>query len=394
MTIQYDSNGIITQSLTEILDERETNLKPILGEDFTIDKTSPIGNMELADSNNELTIQELIAWLIPNQIDANTATGIFLEAICEKNRIERKQATYTTVNLILHGTPKTEFLSSDITVSDSISGIYYDLSEDCTVGEDGTILAKFTCEVFGEYYPLANSKFEILTPVVGLDNVTIDYEKSNLVIGRFTETDDELRHRRQLSVQQTSTNTLGSIQSVIYSLDGVKHCTYFENDTEETDDNGLPMKSFEIVVDGGDEGEITDAIFTNKAVGTRAFGTTQVNKTDSEGNVYQIGYTKAKEINIGIDIESTVDQAQSETWKNKVKQAIKDQFDNIQGIGTAVKYYNYYTVLTTFPEFTDITSVLFYNVDDKKTGVLQYPIGKKEIAKLDISNINITTGRE
>ena len=87
--IQYDSEGIITQTLTEILDEREDSLKEVMGDDFVIDKTSPIGNMELADANNELAIQELIAWLIPNMIDANTATGYFLDCICEKNRIYR-----------------------------------------------------------------------------------------------------------------------------------------------------------------------------------------------------------------------------------------------------------------------------------------------------------------
>ena len=63
MPIQYDANGIITQNLTEILDERANNLKSIMAEDFVIDKTTPIGNMELADANSELTIQELIAWL-------------------------------------------------------------------------------------------------------------------------------------------------------------------------------------------------------------------------------------------------------------------------------------------------------------------------------------------
>jgi hypothetical protein len=70
MTIQYDSSGIITQNLSEILAERETALQPVMGEDFVVDKTTPVGNMELADSDRELSIQELIAWLFPNQMDA------------------------------------------------------------------------------------------------------------------------------------------------------------------------------------------------------------------------------------------------------------------------------------------------------------------------------------
>ena len=392
MTIQYDSNGIITQTLSEILDERENNLKPIMGEDFVIDKTSPIGNMELADANNELTIQELIAWLIPNMIDANTATGYFLDCICEKNRIYRKQPQYTTLNLILNGTPKTNILKQDLTVSDTINDIYYNLDEDCIIGENGTVIAKFKCQNYGEYYPTSNSQFNILTPINGLNSVTIDYPNSNLVIGRLTETDEELRRRREYSVGQTATTTLSSMKSGIYSLDGVKHVTYFENDTEFEDANGLPMKSFEFIVDGGDEKEITDIIFYNKTVGSRAFGTTEVDKYDSEGNVYAICYTKATEINIGIDIEVKVDSLQSVAWQNQIKQSLKTKFDNIQDIGTIVKDYNYYVVLTQYPEITDIVSINFYDVEDpEKTLYTQYIIDKKEIGKLNVDNISITT---
>lgn len=392
MTIQYDSNGIITQTLSEILDERENNLKSIMGEDFVIDKTSPIGNMQLADANSELTIQELIAWLIPNMIDANTATGYFLDCICEKNRIYRKQPEYTTLNLILNGTPKTSILKEDLTVSDSNSGIYYNLNEDCVIGENGTVVAKFKCQDYGEYFPISTSVFNILTPINGLNSVTIDYVNSNIVTGRLTETDDELRRRREYSVGQTATSTMASMKSAIYSLDGVNFVTYFENDSESEDENGLPMKSFEFIVDGGDEVAITDVIFNNKTVGSRAFGTTEVDKYDSEGNIYAICYTKATEINIGIDIEVKVDSLQSTTWQNKVKQALKNKFDSIQGIGNIIKDYNYYVILTQFPEITDIVSINFYNIEDPdKTTYTQFPIDKKEIGKLNVNNISITT---
>lgn len=390
MTIQYDSNGIITQNLTEILDERENNLKPIMGKDFIIDKTTPIGNMELADASSELSIQELIAWLIPNQLDANTAQGYFLDCICEKNRIYRKQPQYTTLNFKLFGTKDSSFLAGDITVTDSISGLYYDLNENCTIGEDGTVIARFICQDYGENYPLETSKLEIQTPVVGLDKIELNLDNLNLVVGRLTETDEELRRRRMYSVQQTSTTTLGSIQAVIYSIDGVQHVTYFENDTETTDKRGLPMKSFEFIVDGGDEVEITDAIFNNKTVGTRAFGTTQIEKHDSENNAYYICYTKAKPVNIGIEIEVEVSSALAGSWANKVKEALKEKFDDIQKIGGVVKDYNYYTVLTEFSEVTDILSIKFYDIDaDEKNVYSQFIIGEKEIAKLDVANINI-----
>ena len=394
MPIQYDANGIITQNLTEILDERENNLKSIMGEDFVIDKTTPIGNMELADANSELTIQELIAWLIPNMLDANTATGYFLDCICEKNRIYRKQPAYTTFSLVLNGTPNTEFKKEDITISDKDTGIYYNLNTDATIGANGTGIGQFICQYYGEYYPNTNTTFNILTPVVGLDSVTLDEGILNLVVGRQVETDEELRRRRMFSVQQTSTSTLASIKANLYSLDGVLHVTYLENETELEDDNGLPMKSFEYIVDGGDSGEITQTIFNNKPAGTRAFGTKEEIIKDSEGMVHSVCFTPAKHINIGMDISIKSTSTQSQAWKNEVAKALKEKFDNIQSIGVPVKGYNYYTVLTNYDEITDINTVRFYNADS--TGSIKYfttyNIGIREIAKLNVNNINITIG--
>jgi uncharacterized phage protein gp47/JayE len=391
MTIQYDSSGIITQNLSEILAERETALQPVMGEDFVVDKTTPVGNMELADSDRELSIQELIAWLFPNQMDANTAEGIFLDAICEKNRIYRYQPAYTKLNLTITGTPKTSFNSGDIIIQDKTSTIYYDLNEDCTVGDDGTVVAEFKCEDFGEYYPTENTTLVIQTPVVGLDSVTYDSETANITLGRLTETDTELRRRRQYSVGQTSTNTLESIKAVLYSTDGVKHVRSFENDTEETNEDGLPMKSFEMVVDGGDEDDITDKIFNNKPIGTRAYGTTTKIKTDSEGNVYEIGYTKVGVVNVGLDIKIKVSTFQSNSWMTEVKNAIIDKFEDIQDIGTEVKYYNYFQTISSFEDVTDIEEVLFYNLEDEDNKTSNLKLGKKQIAKISADDISIQT---
>ena len=392
MPIEYDANGIITQDLVEILDERENNLKRTMGDDFIIDKTTPIGNMELADATNEANIQDLIAWLIPNQIDANTAQGIFLDAICEKNRIYRKQPEYTKINFVLNGTADTLFYSGDIIVADSLTGVYYDLNEDVTIGSDGTISAQFICEDYGEYAPTSSSTLEILTPVVGLNSVTLNTENPNIVLGRLAETDDELRVRRQYSVGQTATTTMASMLASIYSLDGVLHATYFENDTLSTDSHGVPAKAFEFIVDGGDEIEISDVIFYNKCIGSQAYGTTVIEKTDEEGNIYSIGFSKADNVNVGMEITLTVSSLPSETWINNVKNALKEKFDSIQGIGDDVKNYDYFTVLTTFSGINNIDSVKIYDVDATGTPLYdQLPIGEKQIGKLDIANILITT---
>lgn len=392
MPIQYNSDGIKTQNLNEILDEREQALKPILGENFTISQNDPIGNMELADATSELSIQELIAYIFPNQLDANTATGIFLDVICEKNRIYRKQPQYTTLNLKIKGSQNAEFISGSITVSDNMSGIYYNLNENCIIGETGEVVAKFICEEYGENYPLETSKFEILTPSLGLTSVELDYENANIVLGRFTETDEELRRRRQMSVQQVSTTLAESIKASLYSLDGVNSVIYFENDTMETK-NGLPPKSFEYVVDGGDENEITDVIFKKKTIGSQAYGTTIINKKDSEDNIYKIGYTKADILNIAIDVNIETSTTLTQSWIDDVKSAIKNKFDTIQTIGKPIKEFNYISVLSSFSDITDISYVKFYEADSsvsEKDKVTLMQIEARQMPKLELKNIFIT----
>lgn len=387
--IQYDSDGIITQTLTEILDEREDSLKEVMGDDFVIDKTTPIGNMELADANNELAIQELIAWLIPNMIDANTATGYFLDCICEKNRIYRKQPEYTTITLILNGIAKSEFLAGDITVLESVSGVYYNLNEDCIIGDDGTVTATFKCEDFGDYQPVPSSTFSIETPVYGLDSVTMDYANLHLSIGRFTESDEELRQRRKESVGQTSTNTLDSIKGNLYSLDNVQKVVYFENETESTDANGLPMKSFEFVIDGGDSNEIARTIFNNKPAGTRAYGTTEITVQDSENVNHQIGFTRVTDVNLLMNVNISTVSPQSEAFKSVLIDALKEKFDDIQGIGDNARDYSYFAVLTQYNEISDISSIKFASLLDPSTQVSQYTIQPKEIARITKEDIHI-----
>ena len=81
MTLKIDSNGVQIQTLQEILDERQSNLLSVFGEDFAIDRTSPIGNMELSDANNEQLIHECVAYLA-SQLSSETAEGYFLDCIC------------------------------------------------------------------------------------------------------------------------------------------------------------------------------------------------------------------------------------------------------------------------------------------------------------------------
>lgn len=387
MTLKIDSNGVQIQTLQEILDERQSNLLSVMGEDFTIDRTSPIGNMELADASNEQLIHEVVAYLA-SQLSSETAEGYFLDCICEYNNIFRFPQSKSKCDFRIVGEPNTVIIKGDLRIYDGDTGAYWLNNEDCTIEDNNSVLCTFECEEYGPFESKVGNTIEIKTPLNGLTRVET-LEENNLIEGRYAETDQELRVRRRQAIQNTGAYSLDNIKSAIFTLEGIIDCKYIEN-YEEIEVDGVPAKSFEIIVDGGDEDDIIDIIFERKTLGVKPFGSLILPREDSQGNIYQIGYTKAIHRPVKIDITIKTNSSQTETWINNIKDNIITKFEEAQLIGIPVKNYTYYTVLTDIPEITDIENVEIFDLSlQSPSAVSTLPIATREIAKLDKANINI-----
>lgn len=120
--------------------------------------------------------------------------------------------------------------------------------------------------------------------------------------GLDTETDDEFRDRYKKSYSKAGGSTVPALTSALLDIDGVVDAEVVENVTMETVD-GIPPKSFECFVYGGDEKQIIDAIYRNKSAGIQAFGEIKKEVTDEKGRTHTIGYTKAKTTDIWVKIK-------------------------------------------------------------------------------------------
>lgn len=125
--------------------------------------------------------------------------------------------------------------------------------------------------------------------------------------GLDTETDDEFRDRYKKSYSKAGGSTVPAITSALLDIDGVVDAEVVENVTMETID-GIPPKSFECFVYGGDESQIIDAIYRNKSAGIQAFGEIKKEVTDEKGRTHTIGYTKAKTTDIWVKIKIKPDK--------------------------------------------------------------------------------------
>ena len=116
--IQYDQNGLIIQSLLDILSERENSCQKIFGDDFYISGESVVANLQSADADREFSIQELLLY-IANQLDPDQAEGIWLDYICALNNITRYKATKSTIPITVIGTAGTAKNTGEIIIVDA-----------------------------------------------------------------------------------------------------------------------------------------------------------------------------------------------------------------------------------------------------------------------------------
>lgn len=386
MTILYDENGLVIQNLNEILDERESACQDFLGSDFTIAGESVVGNLQASDADRELALQEALLYLA-TQLDPNQAEGIWLDYICALNNIQRYQATKSTIPIKIIGTAGTAKNTGEITIVDETTDEYYTNSSTFIIGEDGTVNTIFTATSFGAITALPSSNFSLKTPSLGISSV--EYNSSGeATVGRNVETDEELRARRLDAVTYTASSILSSIKAAVSQVEGVTYLNAYENDTMSEVDT-LPAKSFEIVVEGGDDDAIAKAILLKKPAGIQAFGTTTKTVEDSDGNIFNIGFTRPEKVAIDYRLTFTSDDTQTEEWKENLKNELYKGFNNLYNVGDDVYVYNLYCVLNSQPEIKNVTQFQVQkHATDTWSDVVE--IGKRELATLSIDDITIT----
>lgn len=253
-------------------------------------------------------------------------------------------------------------------------------------------LAHAESQEAGAKIAVTNTLTVIETPISGWLSVTNEEDAD---LGREDETNTELRVRREAELLGASTSTIDSIRvRIANDVDNVTNVLVFQNDGESTDADGLPPHSVEVLVRGGDDDEITAAVFANVAAGITKFGNQSHTFTDinNGGQVYQTNWSRPVEFNIyiianvikdpnffpadGVQQIKDVLVAYGDlfaTGKNVVSSALKGQTFKVVGvldvttlfIGTAPAPASEATVVMTLRQLADFDSArITINVTD------------------------------
>jgi len=153
---------------------------------------------------------------------------------------------------------------------------------------------RFTALEKGAISAPAGSLTQIDNPVAGWDSVL------NLIdgaTGEDVETDTSLRQRAARSVRITGSSTVLAIRSRLeQEVPSVATVQIYENRGLTLDGRGRPPKSFEAVVDGGDDQAVADMIWQIKPAGIETYGNTERIVVDSNGEGQIIRFSRPEDI--------------------------------------------------------------------------------------------------
>lgn len=392
MSYGITDEGFVAKTLEVIRTELEQEVRAAFGDDTNTSSASAMGQLIGIFATKMREVWELAEAAYDGGYP-DSATERSLTLLAALTGTQRRAATKSTVECTVNVNPGT-YAPGDLIASvfgypdrrfvniDSVTngGVSADDIEDIT----------FECEEAGVVLANAGTLTVIAQSVVGWNSIT---NPEDAAAGEVEESDADLRTRRELELAASGSTTADAIRAdILREVEGVISCTVLENDTDETDGNGVPPHSFECIVlgpdgyDADDDQAVADQIWDSKPTGIRAYGTTSKTVTDSQGFTHAVAFTRPTDKNVYLRFDLTV----NEDWVGSAafKEAIVAFGDANYAGGDDVVRARLIAAAFASSGVVDVTDMyLAFTASPVATSNLT--IALREIARLDTARITV-----
>ena len=263
---QITPQGIIGKSLNEYLVDIEGKLLAI-DPNWNIDPDSPDGQKNGIDAEAMANMDEGIVAAYRSK-DPASAVGEALNDIGAISGVPRQLATYSVAPVTLTGTP-TSIIPADVSVVRSrIDNTAWTFNADVVIGVGGTGSGFVTCTTSGRVVAGAGELTVIGTPTAGWSSVT---NPTAATQGQPEESEAEYRIRRFESVSKPGSNMVDNMEANVKAVKTVTTARVLENYLDTVDENGIPGHCLAIIVNGGSDADVGEAIRQKKNPGCGMF---------------------------------------------------------------------------------------------------------------------------
>lgn len=446
MTFGLTPTGFLIKTLLQIREDMNARLQTTFGASTDVGDQSVLGQITGIYAEALSLVWEL-AEAVNSSMNPDAATGAALDALCALTGTFREPATYSTAMLTLVGddgtlvpvatqartsstsrvfstvedatiaqvdawAPNTAYAVGDIVRNSSAPERVYECTDPGTsdssggptststaitdngvvwryLGDgDGVAEVNSACTESGPVIAVAYDISEIVTAVLGLNAIT---NRDDAEPGTDQMTDEDLRETRERELAGPGTGTANAILADIERLsDDISAVRVFINNTDDTDADGMPPHSVEVLVQGGEDQDIFDQLLNSVAAGIATHGTETGTAVDTQGNSHTIKFSRPEEVPIYVDITLIKDPDEYE-GDDAVKAAIAALDEDANAVGRdAVASYIAGRVFREVDGILDITAVL---IDDAPGPVASttIPITLRQLATFDTDNISVTS---
>lgn len=347
--------GFTRRTFDEILNAKIQKAKELFGEDIDTSELTPLGKFLRINAYDQALTEEE-AENIYYSIFPQTATGQSLDRLCWTIGLTRNPATAAEYTVRVSGKAGT-VVPIGFLVSTEAEMTYYNVSEQ-TIGEDGTVDITVSCTQSGEIGNVgANEIVKIVNPVVDISSVVgID----QIEVGEEVESDYSLQKRFESAKHGRGSCNEIAIKSALMIVPTVSSVSIAVNDTDETDADGRPPRSFECYISGGEDyhTEIAETIFDKKPLGIKTHGAIAQDILDEGGYTHTINFSHTADIGVYVRIAITTDpEFAGDAAKEDIRDNIRTYINNV-GVGNPVIMSAMYGLIHDVTGVKEVTSVL------------------------------------
>lgn len=354
--ISVTSSGIQVPQASEIKQAFQGVFTNALGSDLSLDDSTPQGVI-IDDLTQQKQLDNAQILYFLNQMNPETADGVFQDAIGSIYSLQRKVATSSVVNCVCTGAPGTLIpgvSSGNPAMAQSVNGDLFQCLIGGTIPSTGTITLQFASVETGEIPVGANTVNSIYNVISGWDTVN---NPAAGTVGTEIESRADFEARRKQSLSLNATGSLSSVYAHIFDVPGVTDVFVDENDTgSSVTKRGVTLSPHSVYIcqNGATDSEaLAEAIYNSKSGGCDTNGTNTCSFTEPiTGVEYTYNYYTPTDTPIYVKV--TLGQNISDEAKQEVKEVIQNNFvgQNNDGysritIGTTVYASRFYTAINS-----------------------------------------------
>jgi uncharacterized phage protein gp47/JayE len=237
----------------------------------------------------------------------------------------------------------------------------------------------------------------IVTTVEGWDSV-VNLQAAS--VGRVSENDAALRARYPTGLFRLGAATKPSIApNVRDRVAGITAIKDFQNDTDTTDAVGRPPHSIHVVVDGGLDDEIGEAIYRVKAAGIDTHGAIAVEVSADDGDRHIVRFDRPAPVYVWVRARLSLLPANEQVFPPDGFRRVGDGISsagNALGIGQDVVQQRFYSAIYATSGIAHVDLAFAHSTDPAfdpqptDFSAANITIQDFEVAKFDLSRIEVS----